>query len=111
MQMLSKMVHGLPSISSTKGVCECCGLGNHHNEMFDKGKAWGAKETLQLIHSDICAPLETPYLSHVVYFLNFIDDCNHKYWGFFLIIKVKPLVYFNILNPWLKKNLIKVLRP
>lgn len=37
--LLSKMVLGLPVISSTKGVCEACMLGKHHKEMFDKGKA------------------------------------------------------------------------
>ena len=40
MQIFYKMVLGLPSISSTKGVCEGCVLGKHHKEMFDKGKAW-----------------------------------------------------------------------
>ena len=34
MQLLSKMVVGLPPISSTKGVCEGCVLGKHHREMF-----------------------------------------------------------------------------
>ena len=46
MQMLTKMVHGLPHILSTNGVCEGCVLGKHHREMFDKGKAWHAKEPL-----------------------------------------------------------------
>ena len=53
MKLLTKMVHG---------------------EMFEKGKAWRAKEPLQLIHSDICDPLEVPSISHAVYFLTFIDD-------------------------------------
>lgn len=42
-QILTKMVHGLPNISSTTGVCEACVLGKHHREMFDKGKSWRAK--------------------------------------------------------------------
>ena len=46
--------------------------------MFDKCKVWHAKEQLQLIHSDICGPLETPPLSHVAYFLTFIDDYRKK---------------------------------
>ena len=41
--MITKMVHNLPHISSTNGVCEGCVLGKHHREMFDKGKAWRAK--------------------------------------------------------------------
>jgi hypothetical protein len=40
MQLFSKMVHGLPTVSSTKGVCEGCVLGKHHRENFDKDKAW-----------------------------------------------------------------------
>ena len=59
MQMMSNMVLDLPSISSTKGVCEGCVLGKHHKKMFDKGKYFHAKELLQLIHSNICASLET----------------------------------------------------
>ena len=39
MQMLSKMVVGLPHISSSKGVCEGFGFGKQHIEMFDKGKS------------------------------------------------------------------------
>ena len=39
MQVLSRMVVGLPHISSSKGVCEDYVLGKHHREMFAKGKA------------------------------------------------------------------------
>ena len=34
----TKMVHGLPHISCTNGVCEGCVLGKHHREMFEKEK-------------------------------------------------------------------------
>ena len=96
MQLLTKMVHGLPHISSTNGVCEDSILGKHHREMFEKGKAWHAKERLQLIHNDICGPLEVPSLSHTVYFLTFIDDFSRKSWVYFL--KNKSEVFFNISN-------------
>ena len=43
MKLLSKMVHGLPNILYTKGVCEGYVLGKHHREMFEKGKAWHVK--------------------------------------------------------------------
>ena len=97
-------------IYSTTGVCEGCVLGKHHREMFDKGKAWCVKEPLQLIHSDICGPLEIPSLSHAVYFLTFIGDFSRKSWVYFLNINVKPFSNFNFLNPWLKMNLVKRLR-
>ena len=78
------MVLALPSISSTKGVCEGCKLGKHHKEMFNKGKVWCAKEQLQLIHTNKCGPFKTPSLSHVVYFLTFINHHNGKPWVYFL---------------------------
>ena len=43
MQLLTKMVHGLPHIYSTNGVYEGGVMGKHHREMFEKGKAWRAK--------------------------------------------------------------------
>ena len=81
---MSNMVLFLPSFSSIKGVCEGCVLAKHHKEMFDKGKAWHAKKQLELIHRDMCGPLKTPYLSHAIYFLTFIDDYSRKYWVCFL---------------------------
>ena len=81
------MVVGLLHLFSSKDVCEGCVLGKHPREMFEKGKAWRAKEPLQLIHSDICGPLETPYLSHAVYFLTCIDDFTRKTWVYFLKYK------------------------
>ena len=104
MQLLSKMVHGLPNISSTKGVCEGCVLRKHHREMFEKGKAWCAKELLQLIHSDICGPLEVSYLSHSVYFLTFIDDFSIKSWVYFLKHKSETFAKFQEFKSFVEKE-------
>ncbi len=107
------MVHGLPNISSTKGVYEGYVLGKHHREMFEKGKAWRAKEPLQLIHSDICGPLEVPSISHAVYFLTFIDDFSRKSWVYFLKHKSDTFPKFKAFKSLVendsRKN-IKILR-
>ena len=52
--------------------------------MFDKDTYGHAKEHLQLIHSDMCGPLEFLSIYHVVYFLTFIDDFSRKSWVYFL---------------------------
>jgi len=49
---------------------------------------------LQLIHSDTCGPLEFPSISHLVYFLTFIDDFSRKYWVYFLKNKSETFVKF-----------------
>ena len=113
MQLLTKMVHGLPHISSTNGVCEGCVLGKHHREMFERGKAWRAKEPLQLIHSDICGPLEVPSLSRTVYFLTFIDDFSRKSWVYFLKNKSEVFSIFQIFKSLVENEFgkkIKTLR-
>jgi hypothetical protein len=113
MQFLSKMVHGLPNISSTKGVCEGCVLVEHHRKMFLKGKAWCAKEPLQLIHSDICGSIETPSLSYAVYFITFIDDFSRKSWVYFLKHKSETFAKFQEFKSFGEKESgksIKILR-
>ena len=64
--------------------------------MFEKGKAWHAKEPLQLIHSDIRGPLEVPSISHTIYFLTFIDDFSRKSWVYFLKHKSETFFKFQL---------------
>ena len=56
MQLLYKMVLGLPTISSIKGFFESGVFSKHHKEKIDKDKFLHSKEKIQLIHSDICGP-------------------------------------------------------
>jgi len=81
--------------------------------MFDKGKALHAKEPLQLIHSDICGPLETPSLSHTVYFITFIEDFTYKSWVYFLKYKSETFAKFQEFKVMVENesnNKIKTLR-
>ena len=89
-QMLTKMVHGYGKFL-TIGVCEWFVLSKHHREKLDKGKAWCAKAPLQLIHSDICDPLEVPSISHAVYFLPLLMTLVENLGFIFWKIKVKHL--------------------
>ena len=58
-----KMVIGLPHVSSRDGVCASCVLDKHHQDSFDKRASWHASSPLQLVHSDLCGPLSSPYFS------------------------------------------------
>ncbi|CAL8125961.1 unnamed protein product [Prunus armeniaca] len=52
-----KMVSGLPQIQTPSKVCEDCIIGKQHRDSFPKRSTWGATEVLQLVHSDICGPI------------------------------------------------------
>ncbi|RVW33212.1 Retrovirus-related Pol polyprotein from transposon RE1 [Vitis vinifera] len=51
------MVTGLPQISIPSQVCEECVVGKQHRSQFPQGKSRRAKNVLELVHSDICGPI------------------------------------------------------
>ena len=88
------MVQGLPQIKEVSDVCEGCALGKQHTFPFPKGKAWRAKEPLELVHSDVCGPMETTTDGGNRYFLTFIDDFTRMTWVYFLRLKSDVFAVF-----------------
>ena len=76
LELLQKkqMVKGLPSIEQPTGSCESCILGKHHREKFIYGVSYREKAPLEMVHTDLCGPMETPSLTGNVYIMTFIDD-------------------------------------
>ena len=56
-----QMVLGLPSITSKK-LCEGCLFGKHTRFSFPKGDARRSTIQLELVHSDLCGPMQTASL-------------------------------------------------
>jgi hypothetical protein len=81
------MVIGLPPVSCRDGVCAGCVLDKHHQDNFDKCSSLHALGPLQLVHSDLCGPLSTPYFSRCKYLLTFIDDFSRHTWVYLLKLK------------------------
>ncbi|CAL8162109.1 unnamed protein product [Prunus armeniaca] len=54
-----ELVYGLPEIGDLEKVCQGCAMGKSHREAFDKEKAWRASMPLELIHSDMCGPMQS----------------------------------------------------
>ncbi|RVW68877.1 hypothetical protein CK203_064660 [Vitis vinifera] len=50
-------VTSLPQITIPSQVCEECVVSKQHRSQFPQGKSWRAKSVLELIHSDICGPI------------------------------------------------------
>ncbi|KAI5323714.1 hypothetical protein L3X38_032786 [Prunus dulcis] len=78
------MVHGLPSLEKDLEVCEGCKLGKQHRDSFPTESTWRAQFPLELVHTDICGPMQTASMSENRYFLLFIDDCTRMAWVYFL---------------------------
>ncbi|KAM1792164.1 hypothetical protein ACFX14_035868 [Malus domestica] len=88
------MVRGLPQIEATRQVCEGCVLGKQTRLTFPVGDAWRAKAPLQLVHTDICGPLDPMSYGGNRYFITFIDDFSKKTWVYFLKEKSAALKVF-----------------
>ena len=81
------MVKGLPLIEKSDILCEGYILGKQHREKFPSGKSIRAKAPLEIVHSDLCGPMQTPSLASSHYTLTFIDDYTRKTWVYFLKYK------------------------
>ncbi|CAL2277079.1 unnamed protein product [Prunus armeniaca] len=82
-----EMVVGLPELTEIRDVCEGCVSGKQHREKFDKEGAWRASCPLELVHTDLCGPMQNESIGGNRYFITFIDDFSRMCWVYFLIKK------------------------
>ena len=54
--------------------CEECVLSKHARNSFQKKAKFWAKQSLELIHTNICGPITLESFSGKRYFISFIDD-------------------------------------
>jgi hypothetical protein len=81
---LKKMVEGIPELQSThEGMCKGCALGKNIKKPFPSSNN-RSKETLDLIHSDVCSPMPVKSLGGSLYYVIFIDDYSRKTWLYLL---------------------------
>lgn len=99
------LVHGLLEIlTQNQGVCGACQVGKQHRTPFKDGDSWRASKVLQLVHVDVCGPMNTPSVIGSTYFLLFIDDFNHKMWVYFLRQKLDVFTIFQKFKALVEKE-------
>ena len=107
------MVSGLPQIAAPSQVCEECAVGKQQRNQFPKGKSWRAKNVLELVHSDICGPINPSSNGGKRYIIIFIGDFSRKTWVYFLQAKSDAFEAFKSFKIMVEKEAgsqIKVLR-
>ena len=113
--MLQKkeMVEGLPMFKSEHVECEGCALGKQHREEFPMHIDKRKREILELVHTDVCGPMQTRSLGGAYYFLIFIDDRTRYTWVYFMRNKSDVFEYFKEFKNMVEKKTgksIKILR-
>ena len=68
-------------------LCKGCIQGKHHRLPFPAENEKRATEPLELIHTDLCGPMQQASIGGAKYFLTFIDDATRKTFVYFLKAK------------------------
>ena len=109
-----KLVSGMDFQSAKESdFCEGCAHGKHKRASFPKGQATRASEILEIVHSDVCGPMQENSLGGSRYFVTFIDDKSRFTAVYFMKTKDQVLEKFKeheamVTNMTEKK--IKILR-
>ena len=109
-----KLVKGLDFQSAKESAfCEGCAQGKQKKTPFPKEQATRATEILEIVHSDVCGPMQENSLGGNRYFVTFIDDKSRYTAVYFMKTKDQVLEKFKeyeamVTNATGKK--IKILR-
>jgi hypothetical protein len=87
------MVKGLPIFKEKIPPCESCMLGKHKRTSFSQSSTQ-AKQHIELVHTDLCGPMQIESIGGRFYFLTFIDDFNRKISIYFLRHKSETFAKF-----------------
>ncbi|PNX58304.1 retrovirus-related Pol polyprotein from transposon TNT 1-94, partial [Trifolium pratense] len=78
-----EMVTGLPKLKQPNEECSNCMKGKQHRKNVPKKSSWRASTKLELVHSDICGPINPESNGKKRYFITFTDDLSRRTWIYF----------------------------
>jgi hypothetical protein len=93
-RMVNGLPSGLPSPVACAQVCTTCLIGKQHKESIPKRSLWRASQKLELVHADICGPINPASNINKRYFFSFINDFSRKTWIYFLHEKSEAFTMF-----------------
>lgn len=98
------MVRILPTIKDGVKVCTVCNVGKQQRGKFPKKSTWRASEKLELIHADLCGPVNPTSCSGKRYLFVLVDDFHAKHGYTFLLTKRRHSKHSKSSRIWWKKN-------
>jgi hypothetical protein len=107
------MVLGLPSVIAPVETCTTCLLGKQPRDSFKNHLPMRASEVLNVVHSDICGPIDVLSTGGNKYFITFVDEFSRMTWLYHIKVKSDAFDVFRRFNALVEKQSgksIKVLR-
>ncbi|KAL8148078.1 hypothetical protein AgCh_005425 [Apium graveolens] len=90
------MVTGLPKINQSKEVCKGCLISKQTRMSFPNKVTYGSTKVLQLVHGDLCGPIEPITSGGNKYFFLLVDDFSRAIWVYMLKGKDEAFSAFKI---------------
>ncbi|KAL6054460.1 Cysteine-rich receptor-like protein kinase 25-like protein [Balamuthia mandrillaris] len=84
LRKLPQIVSGVTLGRHDFGTCIACITGKQHRTKINRAPAPRALSKLQLVHTDVCGPMQIPSIGGSRYFVTFTDDYTRKTWTYFL---------------------------
>lgn len=89
-------------------LCEGCNMGKHHKDSFSPiSNETPSHAILDLVHFDICGPMQFIFLGGANYFISFIDDYSRYTYVYHLKKNQRLLLCFKHIRPIQKNKMIK----
>ena len=105
-----KKVRGLPKLKKPNNtMCNQCQLGKMTKSTF-KSKAYTSNEVLELVHTDLCGPIEIQSYRGDRYIMLFVDDYSRMMIVMFLKQKLEAFQMFKWYLAQVKKEIGKSLK-
>lgn len=98
------MVNGIPILKNLPIDCEACAFRKQHRDEFLDVKDKKQRDTLELVHTDLCGPMQTRSLGGAYIFLIFVDECTRFTWVYFLRQKNHAFEYFKQFRSMIKEK-------
>lgn len=89
-----QMVRGLPDVGNSREVCSGCLMSKHARNPFPARATYSASKVLQLVHGDLCGPIEPAIIGGNKYFLLLVDDFSRALWVYMIKRKDEALDMF-----------------
>lgn len=99
-----ELVTGVPNISVNSEVCSSCLLGKQARQSFPQTTTYRADKALQLLHGDLCGPINPSTAGGSRYIFVVIDDHSRYMWTMLLKEKSEAFQKFKRLREVVEKE-------
>jgi hypothetical protein len=104
------MVEGFLMLKNEYAGCEGCALGKMHRDEFPSNPDRRKIDLLELVHTDVCGPMQTRSFGGAYYFFLFIDNFKRYTWVYFLRRKSYVFEYFKEFRNMVEKQTGKTIK-